>query len=359
MNYDWERLKGLGFDLEYIEKATGDLKEACWKGYTAIGLKPKGNRMVPNCVPIKKSEHAEKYKLGEDSSLDAMVPRNLSAATVAGGGDLKNPQMGEHKIRMPRKEVLEKENQRSDHLAMQATINDPTYSEEYGEHVEPYGRMAINLLRVIREKVDIMLGMMEPDDELEPWMATKIATSAQSLASVADYMRFGVEFAEGAGVPCGASHISKGKTCRVGGGKGAAEQDLIKMPKSPGLGPMSQGELDGVKAEVKSKFPNMDQRHEEIFDKVYAKAETTSHLGKIHSAVIKGTDDELSWAKEGILLEMKKRMAEALKGAMRSVQGTKREAELEAMSPEERKRARMAERVERGIRGGVVKRRMR
>ena len=26
--------------------------EACWTGYTAKGMKKKGNRMVPNCVPV-------------------------------------------------------------------------------------------------------------------------------------------------------------------------------------------------------------------------------------------------------------------------------------------------------------------
>jgi len=28
-------------------------KNPCWKGYEAIGMKKKGNRTVPNCVPIK------------------------------------------------------------------------------------------------------------------------------------------------------------------------------------------------------------------------------------------------------------------------------------------------------------------
>ena len=26
----------------------------CWKGYTAIGMKTKGGRKVPNCVPVNK-----------------------------------------------------------------------------------------------------------------------------------------------------------------------------------------------------------------------------------------------------------------------------------------------------------------
>lgn len=30
------------------------LKSACWKGYEAIGMKKKGGRKVPNCVPKKK-----------------------------------------------------------------------------------------------------------------------------------------------------------------------------------------------------------------------------------------------------------------------------------------------------------------
>lgn len=35
------------------EQQSDDLKGACWKGYKAVGLKKKGSRMVPNCVPVK------------------------------------------------------------------------------------------------------------------------------------------------------------------------------------------------------------------------------------------------------------------------------------------------------------------
>jgi hypothetical protein len=34
-----------------INVKTESVDEACWDGYTAKGLKKKGNRMVPNCVP--------------------------------------------------------------------------------------------------------------------------------------------------------------------------------------------------------------------------------------------------------------------------------------------------------------------
>jgi len=36
---------------EKVKKPTGDLKKACWSGYTAVGTKEKNGRTVPNCVP--------------------------------------------------------------------------------------------------------------------------------------------------------------------------------------------------------------------------------------------------------------------------------------------------------------------
>ena len=38
---------------EEVKEPTGDLKSACWKGYTAVGMKMKNGRKVPNCVPVK------------------------------------------------------------------------------------------------------------------------------------------------------------------------------------------------------------------------------------------------------------------------------------------------------------------
>jgi hypothetical protein len=37
--------------MEEVKKPTGKLKDACWKGYTAVGTKEKNGRTVPNCVP--------------------------------------------------------------------------------------------------------------------------------------------------------------------------------------------------------------------------------------------------------------------------------------------------------------------
>jgi hypothetical protein len=184
--YDWERLAGLGFDLEYVEKATGGLKDSCWKGYTAVGMKKKGKRMVPNCVPVKKSDHKE-----GDIATAEMTPNYLPKEPIPGGGDLKNPEMGEQKMRMPRMEEIKKANAKDGHLAMAAA---PNYAEhDRFDSDESNGQMLITQLLVAKEKIDIMLQLMNEDDNFEPWVATKIANAGVALASVADYLRFGGE----------------------------------------------------------------------------------------------------------------------------------------------------------------------
>ena len=175
-DFDWDSLQQYGF----TEKATGDLKDACWKGYTAVGMKNKGGRKVPNCVKID-SKHSE-----GDIATAEMTPNYLPEEP--GTGPAKNPQMGEQKIRMPRMEEITKASNNNGQLAMAAA---PNYNEFYS--TEPNGRMIVNQLRVMREKVDILLGMLDGSENLEPWCATKVTNAGTALASVADYLRFGAE----------------------------------------------------------------------------------------------------------------------------------------------------------------------
>lgn len=175
IDYDKSRLLGLGFTEETIAQ----LDFACWDTHKQDGMKKKGNRMVPNCVP--KSEHKE-----GDVAIAEMTPNYLPEEP--GTGPAKNPQMGEQKIRMPRMEEITKASNNNGQLAMAAA---PNYNEFYS--TEPNGRMIVNQLRVMREKVDILLGMLDGTENLEPWCATKITNAGTALASVSDYLRFGAE----------------------------------------------------------------------------------------------------------------------------------------------------------------------
>jgi hypothetical protein len=37
------------------------MTEACWEGYKQVGMKDKGGKMVPNCVPINEEDIIEEY----------------------------------------------------------------------------------------------------------------------------------------------------------------------------------------------------------------------------------------------------------------------------------------------------------
>jgi len=180
-DFDWDSLQQYGF----TEKATGDLKDSCWKGYTAVGLKNKGGRKVPNCVKID-SKHSE-----GDIATAEMTPNYLPEEP--GTGPAKNPQMKEAGIRMPRNTVIKKIN-RKDELAMEATPNYKEADNDVFHSMEPNANMALTQLRAMREKIDNMLGMLYPDDNLPPWCSTKITNAGTGLASVADFLMYGGEF---------------------------------------------------------------------------------------------------------------------------------------------------------------------
>jgi hypothetical protein len=46
-----------------------ELQESCWKGYTQKGMKPKGGRMVPNCVPVQEEKIDENRQLDLEQAL--------------------------------------------------------------------------------------------------------------------------------------------------------------------------------------------------------------------------------------------------------------------------------------------------
>ena len=53
----------------------GDIKEACWDGYKKVGMKKKGDKMVPNCVPAN-----EETKKGKN-----VVPPPAGTIATTGG----------------------------------------------------------------------------------------------------------------------------------------------------------------------------------------------------------------------------------------------------------------------------------
>ena len=78
------------------EKQTSDQKDPCWNGYKVVGMKTKGKRKVPNCVPeethvVEEKTPAWQRKEGKnpEGGLNAKGRASYNRET---GGNLKRPQ---------------------------------------------------------------------------------------------------------------------------------------------------------------------------------------------------------------------------------------------------------------------------
>lgn len=130
----------------------------------------------------------------------------------------------------------------------------------------------------------------------------------------------------------------------------------VKMPKPPGVGPMAPSSVALAKESAKSYGGRWrEDKEDRVFDEVFSKAETVKHLGSIAKAVQKAMDEGDIDITDGAFIAMKKSMAERLKIEGRSSEGAKRERELREMTPEQRRRAKTAEAIQRGIKAGVVR----
>ena len=113
-----------------VKKATGDLKDACWKGYTAVGMKMKNGKKVPNCVP---------------ESVEEQFELNFTA--------------------------------------LEEAVN----SIDRGEY-DYEGLMARTQLQTILRNSTDLIDMLSDDENLPEWIQSKITLSQDYISTVRDYL---------------------------------------------------------------------------------------------------------------------------------------------------------------------------
>ena len=77
---------------EYISEKK---KDPCWTGYEMVGMKDKGGKKVPNCVPVKEEneldEAATADAKGYKSATGGLTQKGRDAYNRAHGSNLKAP----------------------------------------------------------------------------------------------------------------------------------------------------------------------------------------------------------------------------------------------------------------------------
>ena len=138
--------------------------EACWSGYKQVGMKKKGSRQVPNCVPEAKVHELVQLApaaMAVGAAAVRAAPAAGAAANVA-GKYIK-------KAYSKAKSYINKEDK------------DPAEYDEEGGMVKGQLRTMIDAAQELHDSLD-------KDDNLPEWVQSKVTKATDYIDSVRDYM---------------------------------------------------------------------------------------------------------------------------------------------------------------------------
>jgi hypothetical protein len=158
-----------------------DLKDVCWKGYTAIGLKNKGGRKVPNCV---KESIDKKDTITFDIPLLIRV-FELVREDIKTDADLHR--VVECLINIRNKGVLTMDNY--DEIAhLKESVDSGEYDYE--------GDMAKVQLQTLCRNSKDLIDMLDDNENMPEWVQSKITLAQDYITTVRDYLQSKQELGE-------------------------------------------------------------------------------------------------------------------------------------------------------------------
>ena len=161
--------------------------DPCWTGYQMVGMKNKGGKKVPNCVPVKEAKdsvdeaakgtlHRVRYS-HDDSSGNGIASGNLSlhapdkeSASRYAESDLKKRGKKNIKIHAV--------------TPQKSSIKEAKEKTEYDYE----GDMARGQLQSIINNSQRVHDMLEDNDNLPEWVQSKITLAEDYISTVANYM---------------------------------------------------------------------------------------------------------------------------------------------------------------------------
>jgi len=148
--------------LREIKEPTGQLKDACWTGYTAVGMKMKNGKKVPNCVPVKEEKHSVLFKTNK-SEPKISVAHYDSKETAHKFLDSVKSKGGNGIVK---------------------TVKEAKEKTEYDYE----GDMARGQLQSIINNAQRVHDMLEDNDNLPEWVQSKITLAEDYISTVSNYL---------------------------------------------------------------------------------------------------------------------------------------------------------------------------
>ena len=166
--------------LNEVKKPTGDLKKACWDGYTAVGTKQKGGRTVPNCVPeeVVKEGHGPWGKMTQDK-LDKIAKAKKREEKEK--GILRKPGS---KLRKDTPNYVAKVNDLSEE-----ELEENHIAIAMGKEMDDEGSMIMNQLDHMERSIKMMRDVVkDPNMQIPAWVQSKVTLAADYIETAAGYM---------------------------------------------------------------------------------------------------------------------------------------------------------------------------
>lgn len=221
------------------------LKDACWKGYEAIGTKMKNGKRVPNCVPKEEAEasvkestddinlritkhvaaaakagragdrYAQQWHLAKIANLKRQLGENLDEATKKGDvqkhivtvtvSDPHHPMITQRKatimkrVKVAAADTKEAEAKATAHYKKHGfKVHDAFHHSMVNEAADPGSDdgveeigMAKAQLNQICDMADELADSMDDMDELEAWAQDKISSAYDDLNEIYTYIVYG------------------------------------------------------------------------------------------------------------------------------------------------------------------------
>jgi hypothetical protein len=166
--------------INEVKEPTGDLKKACWTGYTAVGTKKKNGKTVPNCVPeeVVKEGHGPWGKMTQDK-LDKIAKAKKREEKEK--GVLRKPGSTLRKDTtnyVAKVNKLSEEELEENHIAI-----------AMGKEMDDEGSMIMNQLDHMERSINMMRGVVkDPNMQIPAWVQSKVTLAADYIETAAGYM---------------------------------------------------------------------------------------------------------------------------------------------------------------------------